>query len=105
MFSLFKPWRDDLETLLAAVEASPEYAYEKRIAELEHQLAALSPSPTAPTVEEVARAHWDSERETLRERSGGWFDAGPWEEADPDTRTMRLSAAARIIELFQGKAR
>lgn len=34
-----------LETQLAKIEASPEYAYEKRIAELEHQLAALQAAP------------------------------------------------------------
>jgi hypothetical protein len=46
---------DDLETLLAAVEASPEYAYEKRIAELEHQLAAIQTPPADGPTEPTAR--------------------------------------------------
>lgn len=61
------------------------------------------PSRGKPTREEIARAHWESERQTLRVRSPG-FDAGPWEEADQETRDMRLTAADAILALFPVEA-
>lgn len=94
-------WRiqmlDDTWEATTSLEAAQSYIDNGYVVE------ALGPLP-AVSVEEVARSHWDSERETLLDRSGGAFDAGPWEEADPGTRHTRLQAASRITELFKRKA-